>query len=71
METLQIITYLRIFYYYFLSLLLSKDLRDELKTDFAFFTQFTPNKTAKKEVAHNKRKIKVSLAVYYVETFEC
>ena len=33
--------------------------------------KFTPNKTAKKEVAHNKRKIKVSLVVYYVETFEC
>ena len=47
------------------------EMRNEFKTDFAFFTQFTPNKTAKKEVAHNKRKIKVSLVVYYDETFEC
>ena len=42
-------------------------MRNKFKTNF---TQFTPNKTAKKEVAHNKRKIKVSLVVY-VETFEC
>ena len=47
------------------------EMRNEFKTDFPFFTQFTPNKTAKKEVVHNKRKIKVSLVVYYVETFEC
>ena len=36
-----------------------------------FYTIYTKQNSKKKDVAHNKGKIKVSLVVYYVETFEC